>query len=204
MCEFLGVDFYKIRVRLQAMAHLTNPIGIFAALLSVILSGAPVFAQEEPSIDLMLEELARPDLEDWERQEERVLNHWSKSGSIAMDLLLQRGRDALDAEDYGAAIEHFTALTDHAPEFAEGWNMRATAFFLIEEFGLAIEDIGRTLALNPRHFGALNGLGVILEQLDDYQNALLAYRAAYAINPHRENLVEAIERLEIEVEGRSI
>jgi len=77
-----------------------------------------------------------------------------------MDLLLQRGQDALEEENYQAAIEHFTALTDHAPQFAEAWNMRATAFFLIDEYGLSIEDISRTLALNPKHFGALSGCGI--------------------------------------------
>jgi len=128
----------------------------------------------------------------------------SRSGSVAMDLLLQRGQDALEEENYQAAIEHFTALTDHAPQFAEAWNMRATAFFLIDEYGLSIEDISRTLALNPKHFGALSGLGVILEQIGDNENALLAYRAAYEINPHRENLTEAISRLENDVDGTPI
>jgi len=82
--------------------------------------------------------------------------------------------------------------------------MRATAFFLIDELGLAVEDISRTLALNPNHFGALNGLGVVLEQMGDDKNALLAYRAAYEINPHRENLIEAIERLEDRVDGSPV
>lgn len=82
--------------------------------------------------------------------------------------------------------------------------MRATAFFLIDEYGLSIEDIGRALALNPKHFGALSGLGVMLEEIGDTKNALLAYREAYEINPHRENLTEAISRLEKEVDGTPI
>jgi len=176
----------------------------FLSLLCVICASPPTWAQEKQSIETLLEELARPDLEDWERQEDRVIAHWSKSGSIAMDLLLKRGRDAMEEDNYNVALEHFTALTDHAPDFAEGWNMRATAFFLLDEYGLAIEDIGRALALNPRHFGALNGLGVILEQLEDTKNALLAYRAAYEINPHRKSLIEAIERLEGLVDGKPV
>ena len=83
-----------------------------------------------------------------------------------MDLLLQRGQEAMEAGDLDAAIEHFTALTDHAPDFAEGWNARATAFFQDERYGPALADIERTLALNPDHFGALMGLAMILEQLD--------------------------------------
>lgn len=186
------------------MKKLTNVIAASVLLLDLTFSLRPAYAQDAGQVEDLLSELSNPDTENWERIEEQVIDIWSRSGSVGMDLLLQRGRDALDRDDYEAAIEHFTALTDHAPEFAEGWNMRATAFFLIEEFGLSIEDIGRTLALNPRHFGALNGLGVILEQLGDKKNALLAYRAAYEINPHRENLIEAIERLETEVDGRTI
>lgn len=150
----------------------------------------------------LLQELADPDNEQWEKSEDAIVSEWSKSGSIAMDLLLERGKDALNEENYRLALEHFTAATDHAPQFAEAWNMRATTFFLMDEYGLAIEDISRTLALNPRHFGALHGLGIILEQLGDLKNALVAYRAAFAINPHRENLGEAVQRLSEIVDGK--
>lgn len=186
------------------MKQLTNAIAILCLLMGFSISKSAALAQETERVETLLKKLAEPDVEDYQRLENQIIDIWSRSGSISIDLLLQRGRDALDEDDYHAAIEHFTALTDHAPDFAEGWNMRATAFFLIEEFGLAIEDIGRTLALNPQHFGALNGLGVILEQIEDRDNALLAYRAAYEINPHRESVFEAIERLEVKVDGRSI
>lgn len=191
-------------VKLLIMKQLTNAIAILVLLIGVSASFLPANAQDVERLDTLLEELADPETSDWERVEDQIIDIWSRSGSISIDLLLQRGRDAMDVDDYRAAVEHFTALTDHAPDFAEGWNMRATAFYLIDEFGLAIEDLGRTLALNPKHFGALNGLGVILENIQDSKNALLAYRAAYEINPHRDNVIEAIERLEAEVDGRSI
>ena len=186
------------------MKNLTNGMRVFLAILCVTFAQLPAMAQDQEELQRLLSKLADPAAEDWERTEERIIDTWSRSGSTAMDLLLIRGQDALEAEDYQAAIEHFTALTDHAPNFAEGWNMRATAFFLIDEYGLSIEDIGRTLALNPSHFGALSGLGVILEELGDTKNALLAYQSAFKINPHRENLIEAIERLETDVNGREI
>ena len=103
-----------------------------------------------------------------------------------------------------AAIEHLTALVDHTPDFAEGWNARATVFFGMEEFGQSISDIRQTLALNPRHFGALQGLGRILEELDDPENALKAYQAAFALHPHRPGLKESVERVEKIVSGQSI
>lgn len=154
---------------------------------------------EQDRLDGLFAELQQPDLPNWEAVEAQIWDAWSRSGSPAMDLLLQRGREAMETEDLGAAIEHLTALTDYAPDFAEGWNARATAFFQAEEFGLSLADIERTLALNPRHFGALGGLAAILEILDQPRAALSAYRAAHTIHPHRPNVEDAIERLEREL-----
>lgn len=155
--------------------------------------------QEQDRLDGLFAELQQPDLPNWEAVEAQIWDAWSRSGSPAMDLLLQRGREALESEDLGAAIEHLTALTDYAPDFAEGWNARATAFFQADELGLSLADIERTLALNPRHFGALGGLAAILEMLDQPRAALSAYRAAHTIHPHRPNVEDAIERLEREL-----
>lgn len=121
-----------------------------------------------------------------------------------MDLLLKRGREAMEAGELSAAIEHFTALTDHAPDFAEGWNARATAYFLDGRFGPSVADIQRTLKLNERHFGALAGFGMILEALERDEDALEIYRAALAINPHLPNVVEAIARLERKTAGTEL
>lgn len=150
-------------------------------------------------LDELYAELQTPDLPHWEAVESQIWDEWSRSGSPAMDLLLQRGREAMEAEDMAAAIDHLSALTDHAPEFAEGWNARATAFYQMDNFGMSLADIERTLVLNPRHFGALGGLAAILEQLDQPRAALSAYRAAHTIHPHRPNVEEAIERLEREL-----
>ncbi|MDP3340857.1 tetratricopeptide repeat protein [Frigidibacter sp.] len=162
--------------------------------LALLLAG-PVAAQVADTEEL-LRELADPATEDWQRVESDLLREWSKSGSPSMDLLLQRGQEALEAGDPLAALEHLTALTDHAPDFAEGWNLRATAFFVAGQFGPALEDIRQTLALNPQHYGALAGLGMILEQLEREEDAAAAYRAALAVNPHQPDLNEALTRLD--------
>ena len=138
------------------------------------------------------------------RLADEVLERWSHSGSAALDLLLRRGEDALLAEDYPRALSHLTALTDHAPEFAEGWATRAEAFFMAERYGAAMADIEQALILEPRHFGALAGLGIILERLGESEGALRALRAAQAIYPAEENVAEAIERLEIQTGGRTL
>ena len=167
-----------------------------AALLGL---WAPASAQqpgEAAKLDALFAELAQPGREDWERIEAEITRIWSKSGSPAMDLLLRRGQAALEAEDYPAAVGHFSALIDHAPDFAEGWNGRATAYYLMGEYTLSIADVEHVLALNPRHFGALAGLAFMLEALGEPELALKALHAVQALNPNRPNINEAAARLE--------
>lgn len=186
--------------------HMTRPSAVFKFLFAAIVCsvtslGVAGAGPESERLEDLFAELQAPDLPNWEAVETQIWEEWSKSGSPAMDLLLDRGRKAMEAGDVEAAIEHFSALTDHAPEFAEGWNARATAFYQAEEFGLSMADIERTLALNPRHFGALTGLAAILEQLGQPEAALNAYKAARSIHPHRPDVEEAINRLERDLGG---
>lgn len=149
----------------------------------------------------LLAELADPDNATWRRTERALVAEWSRSGSAAMDLLLTRGREALAAREIDAAIAHLTALVDHAPGFAEGWNARATAFYAAGRLGQSAADIAQVLTLNPHHFGALAGLGMIWSDLDAPERALAAYRAALAIHPHKPDLAEAVETLESQISG---
>lgn len=186
---------------MKARHPFLNPV--VAALVALFALWSPGLAQT-PALDTLFEDLKSADEAQAGRIEREIWNEWSKSGSMAMDLLLQRGRDAMQAGETAAAIEHLTALTDHAPDFAEGWNARATAYYAAGEFGPAIEDIARTLTLNPRHFGALSGLGMIFEQLDRPEQALEAYRAALAIHPHLGAVLQAVERLEKTTAGQDL
>jgi tetratricopeptide (TPR) repeat protein len=174
-----------------------------AAIAAIFLMSAAAFAQT-PELDDLFARLTTADEAEAGRIETEIWLEWSKSGSPAMDLLLQRGRDAIEAGDIPAAIEHLTALTDHAPEFAEGWNARATAYFMAGEFGPSVDDIAHTLSLNPRHFGALSGLGMIFEGIGKPEKALEAYKAALAIHPRMTSVLESVERLEIEVAGQDL
>lgn len=155
-------------------------------------------------LDSLFATLADPDAPDARLVQRRITEIWSSSGSESMDFLLRRGRTALDAEQYDKALDHLTALTSLAPDFAEGWNMRATAHFLAEEYWFAVADIQQTLMLEPRHFGALAGLGAILERTGDERGALIAWREVARINPHMEAATEALRRLEARVDGRDI
>jgi tetratricopeptide (TPR) repeat protein len=170
-----------------------------AAIAAAIWLAAPGFAQpQDPAakLDELFAELAQPGREDWESVETEITRIWSQSGSPAMDLLLKRGQDALEAEDYPTAVEHFSALIDHAPDFAEGWNARATAYYLMGEYSLSIADVEHVLVLNPRHFGALAGLAFMFEAMDEPELALKALHAVQALNPNRPNINEAVTRLE--------
>ncbi|MBV1867758.1 MAG: tetratricopeptide repeat protein [Marinosulfonomonas sp.] len=176
---------------------------VILAVFITILVPFAAFAQSE-RLDGLFSELQKAEGPAIARLEKEIWSEWSKSGSAAMDLLLERGRTAMAAGDMAAAIEHLTALTDHAPDFAEGWNARATAYFNAGLFGPSIEDIERTLALNSRHFGAIFGLAMIFERIGYPQEALKAYREVQAIHPNRPKLKETIERLEIEVGGTNL
>ena len=158
----------------------------------------------EERIDRAFERLTVEDEETWRDAQKDIATLWSKSGSPSFDLLLKRGRDAMEREDFAAAALHFDDLVNLAPEFAEGWNMRATLRFHQKEYGRSLADIAETLALEPRHFGALSGMGIILETLELKSEALSAYRAALEVHPHMENAQEAVDRLAPDVDGKPI
>lgn len=169
----------------------------------LLLFAAPALADAE-RLDTLFAELGQADAGNWQSIEDQIWREWSQSGSPAMDLLLERGRRALTEGDATRAVDHLTALVENAPDFAEGWNARATAWFETGELGLAMADLAHALALEPRHFGAIAGLGVILEETGDMKAALGAYEAALAIHPFRPDLREAVERLEAELQGTDI
>lgn len=186
---------------MKALIQLHNRI--VAAFVLLFLLVLPVGAQTARLDDLFAQLLTATD-EESQNIEQEIWIEWSKSGSPAMDLLLERGRNAMSEGVTEVAIDHFTALIDHAPDFAEGWNARATAYYQAGEFGPSVADIGHVLTLNPRHFGALAGLGAIFEELERPKQALEVYRAALAIHPHQAGVLEAVERLEALTQGQDL
>lgn len=162
--------------------------------------GAAHAQQTDRATDL-LRQLANPDLPNWQIVEQELWVEWSKTGSPAMGLLLRRGRDALEAGELEAALDHLTALTDHAPDFAEGYSIRGSVYYQLGLLGPALDDIRTALTLNPDHFGAMIGLGAIMEEAGDIDRAFAAYQAAIAIHPNEPDLKDALERLEPQVSG---
>jgi tetratricopeptide (TPR) repeat protein len=133
-----------------------------------------------------------------------IERRWSRSGSDTADLLMSRAGEALKASDHALAVELLDRVLSLKPDWAEAWNRRATAFFLLDDSASSIADIRQVLAREPRHFGAWAGLGHIYLSGGDKQRALEAYQKALAIHPHLPKLRDAIDRLKPEIEGRDI
>ncbi len=155
-------------------------------------------------LESLFDTLADPENENWERTQAQIYSAWNRSGSPSMDFLAQRADKAVAAQDYDSALVFLDDLTRLAPGYAEGWNKRATVFFLQDQYGRSLGDISRVLALEPRHFGAYSGLGIILDRLGDKKGALEAYRRAVAIHPHLPGAAEGIKKLTREVEGERL
>ncbi|MCA0928672.1 tetratricopeptide repeat protein [Ruegeria profundi] len=177
-----------------------------AALFVTVMFSTSLLAQQADSRDeaALLKQLAQSTPEQAIGIDRQLKALWSQSGSASADLLLERGREALDDGDTVAAIEHLTALTDHAPGFAEGWHLRASAFFGMDRFGMAAADLEHALTLNPYNYEAIFGLGLIFEIVEQPDKALKAYQRALAIHPHHEEVTNAVNRLKPQVEGSAL
>lgn len=175
-----------------------------ASVLAIGLLCAPVRAADPARLEGLYARLRAAGPDDAPRLAREIAMEWSKSGSPAMDLLLQRGNDALEAGDAQAASEHFTALTDHAPDFADAWYRRALAFMMAGLDGPAMADLRRALRLEPRHYDALAGLGAIAARSGRPDLARRAFAAALAIYPHHPRAAQALRRLDIESGGKDI
>jgi tetratricopeptide (TPR) repeat protein len=136
--------------------------------------------------------------------EERIWALWLISGSDTCNLLMARAKVATDAKDYDLALKLLSAIIQIKPDYVEGWNRRATIYYLKDDYAHAIADISEVLAREPRHFGALSGLGQMLQEIGDDKDALEAYRKALAIDPHLEHVPDVVKTLTDKVEGRDI
>ena len=127
---------------------------------------------------------------------------WSHSGDDAVDAMLKDGKNLLKNEAYQQAVERFTTVIEAAPSFAEGYNQRAIAYFMLEEWSKAIRDCKQTISLNPDHFGAFAGMGHVYVRLGKIDEAIAAYKQALVINPNLISIAEAILRLRSQTEDK--
>jgi tetratricopeptide (TPR) repeat protein len=128
--------------------------------------------------------------------EEALWAVWSRSGDARVDDLLKRGISEMNSEHFAEATATFTRVIELKPDFAEGWNKRATAYYLAGEYRRSLADCDEVIKRNPSHFGALSGYGQIYLQLDQPEKALEYFRRALAVNPNLDGVQAAIDRLE--------
>ncbi|MGE0038434.1 MAG: tetratricopeptide repeat protein [Xanthobacteraceae bacterium] len=157
------------------------------------------------NLDRLFEALKiAPDADSAKYIEGRIWALWFASGSDTATLLMGRVKTATDAKDMDLALKLLNAIIDIKPDFLEAWNRRATLHFMKKDYGAAIADIQQVLSREPRHFGALSGLGIILQEIGDDKHALEAFRRAIAIHPHLDRIPDLVKKLSEKVDGRDI
>ena len=181
---------------------------LFAAVVALALapSAAVRAGQDDPRLAALFDKLkssATPEAEA-HAAEQQIWQIWVEHKNPEIERLMREGITALDDDDSEMALDDFNAVVQHDKNFAEGWNKRATVEFVMGDYTASIEDIERTLALEPRHFGALSGLGQIYLALSRKELALKAFRAALDINPRLTGVREAVKQLEKDVKGDPI
>jgi len=126
---------------------------------------------------------------------------WLRSGSDTVDLLMNWSLKAMSEKDYALALDYLDRVTIMKPDYAEGWNTRATVHFVMQDYAASIADINRTLALEPRHYGAMSGLGMILKELGEDKRAIAVFREALKLDPYLDSVKRALSDLEAKQAG---
>jgi len=147
---------------------------------------------------------AAPDAASAKHVEARIWAQWMQTPSDTAALLMVRAKAAMDAQKTDIALKLLDAVIKLRPDYIEAWNRRATLYYLKNDYAHSLEDIQQILIREPRHFGALAGLGFIMQDIGDEKRALEAFRKALAINPHLEKVPEFVKSLTEKVEGRDI
>jgi tetratricopeptide (TPR) repeat protein len=157
------------------------------------------------SLDRLFDALkAAPDNESAKYVENRIWSMWLATDSDTTTLLMGRVKVAVEAKDIDLGIKLLSAVIEIKPDYIEAWNRRATLYYMKKDFDRSIADIEQVLKREPRHFGALSGLGMIFQELGDDKHALDAFRRALAVHPHLERIPELVKQLTEKVEGRDI
>ena len=147
---------------------------------------------------------AAPNEESAKAVEARIWAMWTATTSDTAALLMLRVKAAMDGKNMDVALKLLDAVIKLRPDYVEGWNRRATLYYLQNDYTRSMEDIRQVLAREPRHFGALAGLGMIMQETGDDKRALDAFRKALAINPHLDRIPDLVKTLTEKVEGRDI
>jgi tetratricopeptide (TPR) repeat protein len=147
---------------------------------------------------------AAPDEASARHVEGRIWAAWLQTPSDTVALLMVRSKAAVDAHQTEVALKLLDAVIKLKPDYTEAWNRRATLYYLQNDYARALADIQQVLVREPRHFGALAGLGMIMQDLGEDKRALEAFRKALAVDPYLEKVPDLVKTLSEKVEGRDI
>lgn len=136
--------------------------------------------------------------------EQRIWALWMISPSDTANLLMTRVQKSIEQKDLDLALTLLDAIVKIKPDYVEAWNRRATIYYMKHDYGRSIADIRQVLKREPRHFGALTGLGLILQDIGDDKQALEVYRRALAVYPRMKRIPDIVKKLSEEIEGRDI
>jgi len=182
---------------------------VIAAILALFMAFAVPSAIAEPTKTATLDRLfsalyGATTADEANRLTSLIWVVWNHTEDPETDRLLNEGRKALQRLDFDTALARFNAVIERDPDFAEGWNKRATLFYVMGEYRASIEDIDEVLAREPRHFGALAGLGMNYEALGYDRRALKAWRRALKVNPYLPDARVRVKALETSLTNRPI
>lgn len=176
------------------------------AVLSLFLTSTSYADQNDKRLDDLFRRLGTSQsVEKAQMLEQEIWHIWSQppdNGTISY--LMRQGVYEMSTRNFDAALGTFDEVILRAPNFAEGWNKRATVYYLIGQFSDSVSDIQRTLALEPRHFGALSGLGLIYMALEEPESALKAFEEALKIHPQLSGAKVNAERLNKQISGQTL
>ena len=182
---------------------------IYSFSLYILLSiyiGFPARAdQNDPVLDVLFKQLRGVDnLEAASRIEEEIWARWAHRGDELVDRHMSLGIRAMRAGALKFSLRQFTTVINLDKNFSEGWNKRATVHYMMGNFGNSVYDIERTLALEPRHYGAMSGMALILDATENTAGALKAWQQVLEFTPHNQQIRSRVMQLKNEMRGKSI
>jgi tetratricopeptide (TPR) repeat protein len=161
--------------------------------------------KHQPRLDQLFERLAASGTEtEAEGIAEQIARLWARSGSDTLDLLMDRVKQAMEAQDGVLALDLLDSVLALKPDWAEAYSRRAAVHFQLKDMDGAMRDLRQTLLLEPRHFQALAGIGMIFQQGGNEKQALAAFREALKLNPYIKGVKQAAEKLGVDHDGQGI
>jgi Flp pilus assembly protein TadD len=177
-------------------------LALVLSLAAVLPPGPAAADQNSPGLDKLFQHLKTTGNKlEADTTESAIWTLWTHYGNQDVDSAMTLGIAAIHGGDYQNALAFFSHVVKAAPRFAEGWNKRATTYYLMGNFDASVADIRRTLALEPRHFGALSGLGLIYDAIDKPEAAVKVWKRALEIHPHMQGIKRRMKELSARARG---